>query len=367
MRDALAHAVFAREDVSRFLRETGGGRESLARMQAYLRELQTTQRYLLYRTLKYILYPLLRKIDRIAEHVEHAAEASRAGRVVYVSNHKSHVDYVVQPLVLDDHGIRQPAIAADVGLFGGGLGLLHRHVTGALPIRRGTRDPLYLLTLQAYVAERLRTRDLLFYPEGGRSYSGALKPPKTGLLQAALQSEHPATFVVPIGLAYDLVLDDRALTRRAVHRTPRPFSREVAELAKDAVGYRSRAFVTFGQPILLRPVRGAAARHAVLDLAHTVMRTIGRLYKVLPTAVTAAALGDGGSEAGLASRAEAIIDELRAAGANLGVTDGREALELGLRPLEARGIVAWEASRVVVKAADVLRFYARTIEHFRRR
>ena len=90
-----------------------------------------------------------------------------AGRVVYASNHRSHTDYLVEPLVLDDNGIRPPIIAAGINLFGGPLGLIHRHVTGAMPIRRNTRDPAYLMTLKAYVAELLRKHDLFFYP-GGR-------------------------------------------------------------------------------------------------------------------------------------------------------------------------------------------------------
>ena len=59
-------------------------------------------------------------------------------------------------------------------------------MTGAIPIRRNTKDPAYLVTLKAYVAEMLGRHDLLFYIEGGRSYSGELKTPKTGLLHAAL-------------------------------------------------------------------------------------------------------------------------------------------------------------------------------------
>jgi len=50
-------------------------------------------------------------------------------------------------------------------------------VTGAIPIRRNSKDPLYLVTLKAYVAEALKRRDLLYYAEGGRSYTGELKPP----------------------------------------------------------------------------------------------------------------------------------------------------------------------------------------------
>ena len=52
-------------------------------------------------------------------------------------------------------------------------------MTGAIPIRRNSKDPVYLVTLRAYVAEILKVQDLLYYAEGGRSYSGEMKSPKT--------------------------------------------------------------------------------------------------------------------------------------------------------------------------------------------
>ena len=117
--------------------------------------------------------------------------------------------------MLDDNGIRPPLIAAGINLFGGPLGLIHRHVTGAIPIRRNTKDPAYLITLKAYVAEMLQKHDLFFYPEGGRSYSGELKPAKTGLIHAALHAPSvPDLVIVPTAIAYDLVLEDHILARQ---------------------------------------------------------------------------------------------------------------------------------------------------------
>ena len=186
MLDEITRAVLSREEVSRYLDGTRGERSDdvRARIQGYLEELKTTQRYSFYKALKHPLYPILRKIDRIGEHVELVKNAARGGRIVYASNHRSHCDYLIELLVLDENGVRPPIIAAGINLFGGPLGLLHRHVTGAIPIRRNSRDPLYLITLKAYVAELLRKHDFFFYPEGGRSYSGELKNPKTGLITA---------------------------------------------------------------------------------------------------------------------------------------------------------------------------------------
>src|SRR5918996_1694440 len=251
MLDDITQAVLAREDVARYLRGGHGESELDARERicAYLDELRTTQRYPIYRALKHPLYPILRKIDRHSEYTEFARQAVRSGRVIYASNHKSHLDYLVEPLALEDLRIRPPVIAAGINLFGGPLGLLHRHVTGAIPIRRNTKDPAYLVTLKAYVSELLRRHDLLFYIEGGRSYSGELKPPKTGLLHAVLQARRGDVVIVPMAVAYDLVLEDHILARQKVKRGQKPFSREVAEMVRYAVGYRSRAYVTFGKPI----------------------------------------------------------------------------------------------------------------------
>jgi glycerol-3-phosphate O-acyltransferase len=365
MLDDITQAVLAREDVARYLRGGHGQTELEARerIHGYLDELRTTQRYPIYRALKHPLYPILRKIERIEEGVGVARAATHTGRTIYISNHKSHLDYLIEPLVLDDNGVRPPVIAAGINLFGGPLGLLHRHVTGAIPIRRNTKDPAYLVTLKAYVAELLQRHDLMFYIEGGRSYSGEMKAPKTGLLHAAMQSGRTDVVILPMAIAYDLVLEDHVLAHQGAKRRQRPFGREIAEMVRYAVGYQSRAFVTFGTPI---PLTGwtADARRDVMDLAHLVRDTIGRLHKVLPTAVVAAAMRPSIERRDLENRAEDVIGIVRAAGANLGVTSGREAVELGAPMLADRGIIHVERGSLFrVRERTVLRYYARTLQH----
>ena len=135
MLNDLTQAVLSREEVIRYLR--GGPKETEGqareRICAYLNELHTTQRYTIYRALKHPLYPILRKITRIVEGIDVVKHATKTSRVIYVSNHRSHTDYLIEPLALDDNHIRPPVIAAGINLFGGPLGLIHRHVTGAIP------------------------------------------------------------------------------------------------------------------------------------------------------------------------------------------------------------------------------------------
>ena len=64
--DDITQAVLARKDVARYLRGGHGQSELQARerINGYLDELRTTQRYPIYRALKHPLYPILRKIER---------------------------------------------------------------------------------------------------------------------------------------------------------------------------------------------------------------------------------------------------------------------------------------------------------------
>ncbi len=364
MLDDITQAVLAHDDVVRYLRGGHGAsdRDARERVHGYIEELRTTQRYPFYRALKHPLYPILRKIERIPEHVEIAQAATADGRVIYASNHKSHTDYLIEPVILDDHGIRPPIIAAGINLFGGALGLLHRHVTGAIPIRRNTKDPAYLVTLKAYVAELLKRHDLLVYLEGGRSYNGAMKPPKTGLLQAALQAGRDDLTILPMAIAYDLVLEDQVLSHQGVKRRQRPFAVELAEMVRHGMGYQSRAFLTFGTPL---PLRGydSESRRVVVDLARHIRDLIGKLHKVLPTALVAAAMRPSIGLSDLAGRIDGMLDVLRANEANLAVSSGQQALDEALEPMSERGIVVIDGTRCRVRDRMVLRYYARTIQH----
>lgn len=362
--DEITQAVLARDEVVRYLQGRGGQTpdEAYAAIHGYLEELRTTQRYRIYRALQHPLYPLLRKIERIGEGIDIVRAATRSQRVVYASNHKSHTDWMVQPLVLDDNGIKPPVIAAGSNLFGGAFGLIQKHVTGAIPVRREMKDPAYLVTLKAYVAELLRRTDLLLYLEGGRSYSGELKPFKTGLLHAAAQANQSDVVIIPSAIAYDLVIEDFVLSRQRIKRAQRPFHQELAEMIRYTVAYQSRSIVTFGSPIRFDGC-DPDDRRDMVRLRRRVRDAIGRLYKVLPTALVAAAVRPSIDRGELEDRIDHLLEILRSAGANLDVATGREAVEAATEPLATRGIIVVDGGRYRVRERLVLRYYARTIDH----
>src|SRR5260370_29711034 len=143
MLDDISEAVLAREEVLKYPRE---------QVNAYLDELRTTQRHKFYRALQHPLYPILRKIERKHENLHYVAGAVRSHRVIYASNHKSHTDYLVEPLVLDDNGIRPPLIAAGLNIFELSVGPIHQHQIGVLPIPHETHNPTDLITIKSHVS-----------------------------------------------------------------------------------------------------------------------------------------------------------------------------------------------------------------------
>ena len=99
----------------------------------------------------------------------------------------------------------------------------------------------------------------------------------------------------------------------------------------------------------------------MLELARLVRARIGALYKVLPTAVFAAAMRPSITRRDLEARIDRLIEELAARHANLGVHQRpRRRSRRRAEPLETRGIVVAERGRFRVRERTVLRYYART-------
>ncbi len=256
-------------------------------------------------------------------------------------------------------------MAAGINLFGGALGLLHRHVTGAIPIRRNSKDPLYLVTLRAYVAEVLEApRPALLRGRRAqlqRRAEVAQDRPAAG--RAAGGSERA------VGRADGGRLRPRARgadarARRRAARHTRPFAQEVAEMARHAVGYHTRAFVTFGRA---DPARASTTRSRGATSSRSTHRIQRRDRPALQSAADGARRGrdaaaDDARRAGGAHRRPAR--PLRGQPARISPSrPARQAVEEGVELLIERGVLVAERQRLRVRDRIVLRYYARTIEH----
>ena len=92
--------------------------------------------------------------------------------------------------------------------------------------------------------------------------------------------------------------------------------------------------------------------------------TIGGLYKVLPTAVVAAAMRPSIGKRELEDRAQGSWKRWPPPARTWPVRSGRQAVEEGTEPLAGRNIIYVErGGRFRVRERTVLRYYARTLEH----
>lgn len=101
----------------------------------------------------------------------------------------------------------------------------------------------------------------------------------------------------------------------------------------------------------------------MVQLAGRLRSEIGRLAKVLPAALVAAAMRPALGRSELEERVDHLLEILRLAGANLDVGSGREALDAAAEPLATRGIIVIQGHRYRIRQRGVLRYYSRSIRH----
>jgi glycerol-3-phosphate O-acyltransferase len=165
---------------------------------------------------------LLRRLWRRlydAVEVHHGNELARIapGRgLVYLPNHRSHVDYLLLSYLVHAQGLAPPHIAAGANLNLPIVGPVLRR-GGAFFLRRSFRgELLYAAVFREYLHAMLaRGFPIAYFIEGGRSRSGRTLAPKGGLLGMTVESfmrEHPRPLLlVPVYFSYEKLLEGRTL------------------------------------------------------------------------------------------------------------------------------------------------------------
>lgn len=142
-------------------------------------------------------------------------QASKAGPLVLVPCHKSHLDYLILSYVFYHNNLPCPHIAAGRNLSFWPIGPLFRG-GGAFFLRRTFKgEPLYPKIFSAYINKLLTEGfHMEFFIEGGRSRTGKLLPPKIGflslLVDAYMKNNWEDMLFVPIFIGYDRVLEEKA-------------------------------------------------------------------------------------------------------------------------------------------------------------
>ncbi|AYF90397.1 glycerol-3-phosphate 1-O-acyltransferase PlsB [Pseudomonas sp. JS3066] len=147
-------------------------------------------------------------------HIEQVQEIVHGHEVIYVPCHRSHIDYLLLSYLLFRNGLTPPHIAAGINLNMPVIGGLLRR-GGAFFMRRTFKgNPLYTAVFNEYLHTLFsRGFPVEYFVEGGRSRTGRMLHPKTGMLAITLRSflrssRLPIVFV-PVYIGYERVLEGR--------------------------------------------------------------------------------------------------------------------------------------------------------------
>ncbi len=174
--------------------------------------------------------------------------------IIYVPCHRSHMDYLLLSYVILQEGLVMPRIAAGINLNFWPTGAIFRK-GGAFFIRRSfAGNRLYSTIFREYLGLLFeRGYSVKYYTEGGRSRTGRLLAPKTGMLSMTIQSllrgiDRPLT-LVPVYIGYEHVMEVGTYHKELSGSEKKKESMfGVLKAIKNLRNY-GNGYVNFGEPI----------------------------------------------------------------------------------------------------------------------
>jgi glycerol-3-phosphate O-acyltransferase len=196
--------------------------------------------------------------DGIAVHnFEVVSHIAPGNGIVYLPCHRSHVDYLLLSFIIFQRGLTPPHIAAGANLNMPLIGPVLRR-GGAFFLRRSFKgDPLYAAIFHEYLHLMLsRGFSVEYFLEGGRSRSGRMLAPRTGILGMTVRSflrDHGRPLVfVPVYVGYEKLLEGRSFVAELEGKPKRRESLwRVLAMAGRIRREFGRVHVNFGRPLAL--------------------------------------------------------------------------------------------------------------------
>jgi len=225
----------------------------------YGNEIASDYAYTAIRFLELVLSWFWNKIyDGIkVNHIEGVQDVAQGHEVIYVPCHRSHIDYLLLSYLLFRNGLTPPHIAAGINLNMPVIGGLLRR-GGAFFMRRTFKgNPLYTAVFNEYLHTLFsKGFPVEYFVEGGRSRTGRMLQPKTGMLAITLRSflrssRLPVVFV-PVYIGYERVLEGR--TYLGELRGASKKKESIFDIFKVIGALKQRfghVWVNFGEPIKL--------------------------------------------------------------------------------------------------------------------
>ncbi len=225
----------------------------------YGNEIASDYTYTVIRFLEVVLSWFWNKIyDGIkVNHIEGVQDVAQGHEVIYVPCHRSHIDYLLLSYLLFRNGLTPPHIAAGINLNMPVIGGLLRR-GGAFFMRRTFKgNPLYTAVFNEYLHTLFsKGFPVEYFVEGGRSRTGRMLQPKTGMLAITLRSflrdnRLPVVFI-PVYIGYERVLEGR--TYLGELRGASKKKESIFDIFKVIGALKQRfgqVWVNFGEPIKL--------------------------------------------------------------------------------------------------------------------
>ncbi len=230
--------------------------------QSYVNEIAADQRiqtiHFLYYALNWLFKRILDKLDYLESDFTSLKKANEKNSLIFVSCHKSHLDYLVVGYILFTNQMPLPLMAAGKNLSFWPVGHVLRK-GGAFFIRRSFKGLiLYTRVFASYVQVLIKEKiNINFYIEGGRSRTGKFLHPKVGMLGFLLDTVFEGavddlTFV-PTFAGYDRVPEEKSYLQELGGREKQKESffsfLKSRKILKTKFG---AAYVRFHQPITFR-------------------------------------------------------------------------------------------------------------------
>ena len=181
--------------------------------------------------------------------------AVSGANVLFVPTHKSYFDYLILNYILYKEKVTVPLVAAGDNLDFFPLSPVLRKM-GAFFIRRKIKDDEFYRKLLTTYLEQIVTAgyNIEFFIEGGRSRSGMVRSPRTGMLKMLSETAKTANrklYLVPVSITYEKLkeIEDYNKEKQGVKRPESEhFLKKVFALFKANYG---PVYIRFSQPIYL--------------------------------------------------------------------------------------------------------------------
>ncbi|MFH1261945.1 MAG: 1-acyl-sn-glycerol-3-phosphate acyltransferase [Pseudomonadota bacterium] len=317
-------------------------RETLRRAERILREMVADYRHayvcLAYRTVRFLWHRMFTTLNVNLEGIERIRAVAKDHPVLLTPCHKSHMDYLLLSLIFYENRIPLPHVNAGANLSFFPMGIMSRS-GGAFFMRRSVLgETLYTPLLSAYIRFLIRNGSTQeFFIEGGRTRTGKVISPKTGLLtlevDSFLDGAADELFVVPTAITYDRVPEDEGYRAELAGGLKRKETFWTMWRSRGLVFRKhGEVHVRFSDPISLKeffstPSAENSEKHRkgrTSELADRIVREIASETAVTRSALAATALLSDGSgivdPATLLQRTALLLRVFHTAGAPIAET-----------------------------------------------